>query len=284
MTGSHLGVGSEDTWQVESSGLMMVEFEITELEKRLGDVISEKRRKAISYTVLTILCTPAFVLLGSLVIFFVMARIFRIAQYNIDAKGLYAGFNIFLALIFILMLVYSNSLNTLREFVKLWVAVVIVFVLLLFLTHATNLPEWIPILYGFFYIILCIVVLGLLGLIQMGQFERDKKNSVGEFLSVFLALFGFIADSYGEILYRSWLWFPPKSEEIRLGAWILNQLATEKTLPLDAQSVPKRILKMLIRLNLVKVRDSKLKLTLKGKDFMRVKFFDGTRLRSQVDG
>ena len=178
----------------------MSELEITQVEKRLADVISEKRRKAISYTVLTVLCTPAFVLLGSVVIFFVMAHIFRIAHYDINTKGLYAGFNIFLAVIFILMLVYSNSLKTLREFDKLWLVVVIVFFLLLFLTHATNLPERIPILYAFIYIILSLVVLGLLGLVQMEQSERAKMSPVGEFLSVFLALFGFIADSYGEIL------------------------------------------------------------------------------------
>ncbi|MBN2314949.1 MAG: hypothetical protein JXM79_13540 [Sedimentisphaerales bacterium] len=248
----------------------MSELEITQVEKRLAGVICEKRRKAISYTVLTILCTPAFVLLGSLVIFFVMAHIFRIGQYNIGARGLYAGFNIFLALIFILMLVYSNSLNTLREFSKLWLVVVIVFLLLLFLTNATNLREQIPILYAFIYIILSLGVLGLLGLVQMGQSERDKKSSVGEFLTGFLALFGFIADSYGEILYRSWLWFPPKPEEIRLGVWILCQLAMEKTLSLDAQSVPKRILNMLIRLKLVQVKNRKLKLILKGRDFLRI--------------
>lgn len=103
----------------------MSELEVAQIEKRLADVIDEKRRKAISYTLLTILCTPAFVLLGSLVSLLVLA-------------------------------------------------------------------------------------------------------------------------------------------------WILCQLAIEKTMPLDAQSVPKRILNMLVRLKLVQVTDRKLRLTLKGQDFIGV--------------
>src|SRR4030067_3525649 len=106
--------------------------DIAQVEQRLAVVISESRRKPITYTVLTVLCTPAFVLLGSLVILFIMAHIFRIANYNIDARGLYTGFNIFLAGILILMLRYSNSPETPREFDKMWLTAVIVFLLLLF--------------------------------------------------------------------------------------------------------------------------------------------------------
>jgi hypothetical protein len=83
-------------------------------------------------------------------------------------------------------------------------------------------------------------------------------------------LSGFIASSYGEITRYSWLWFPPKPDEIRVGAWLLGKLALEKTMPLDACSVPRPILNMLIRLKLVRVRNRKLKLTLKGRDFMGV--------------
>ncbi|OHB72937.1 MAG: hypothetical protein A2Z25_24800 [Planctomycetes bacterium RBG_16_55_9] len=112
------------------------------------------------------------------------------------------------------------------------------------------------------------MVLGLLGRVQMEQPERDETSRVGAFLSLFLALFGFIADSYGEITRGSWLWFPPKPEEVRLGAWLLCKLALEKTMPLDVRSVPRRILNMLCRLKLVQVTDRKLKLTIKGSDFV----------------
>ena len=248
----------------------MTELDITQVEQRLAGMINEERGKAISYTVLTILCTPAFVLLGSLVIFFVMARIFRIGDYDLGARGLYTGFNIFLAGILVLMLRYSKSPETPREFDKMWLAALIVFLLLLFLTHATSLPERILAPYAVIYVILSLVVLGLLGHVQMEQPERDETSYVGAFLSGFLALFGFIADSYGEITRYSWLWFPPKQEEVRLGAWILCQLAIEKTMPLDSQSVPKRILNMLSRLKLVQVTDRKLKLTFKGQDVLGV--------------
>ena len=40
--------------------------DIGQVEQRLAAVISKERRAAISYTLLTVLCTPAFVVLGSL--------------------------------------------------------------------------------------------------------------------------------------------------------------------------------------------------------------------------
>lgn len=248
----------------------MSELDIRQVEQRLAEIIRVERREAISYTVLTILCTPAFVLMGSIVIFFVMAHIFRIGRYNIDARGLYTGFNIFLAGMLILVLRSSNPPEDPREFDKAWLSAVVVFLLPLLLTHATGLPERFPILYAIVYIILSLVVLGLLGRVQMEQPEKDETSHIGAFLSGFLALFGFIADSYGEITRNSWLWFPPKPEEIRLGAWLLCKLKVEKTMPFDAHLVPRRILNMLSRLKLVQVTDRKLKLTFKGQDFMGV--------------
>lgn len=248
----------------------MTELDIEQIERQLSIVISEKRREAIGYTVLTVLCTPAFVLLGSLVFLLVLAYVFRFVDYDVDARGLYTGMNIFLAGMLILVLRSSNPPEDPQDFDKTWLAAVIVFILPLLLTHATGLPQRVPVLYAIVYSLLAFVVLGLLGRIQIEQPGRDETTEKGIFLSFILALSGFIAESYGEITHYSWLWFPPKPEEVHLGAWILCQLSIEKTMPLDAHSVPRRILNMLIRLKLVQVTDRKLKLTFKGKDFLGV--------------
>jgi hypothetical protein len=247
----------------------MTELDIAQVEQRLAVVISDSRRKAIGYTVLTVLCTPAFLLLASLLFLLVLAYVFRFVDYDVDARGLYMGINIFLAGMIILVLKASNPPEDPHDFDKTWLAAVIVFILPLFLTHATGLPERIPVLYAIIYSVLAFVVLGLLGRVQMEQPARDPTSGENAFLSFILALSGFIAMSYGEITRGSWLWFPPKPEEVRLGAWLLCKLAIEKTMPLDAQSVPKRILNMLVRLKLVRVMDRKLRLTLKGQDFVR---------------
>lgn len=246
----------------------MSELEITQVEKRLEEVINQKRRKAISYTVLTVLCTPAFVLLGSLVILFVLIYVFQFTDYNVTVRGLYTGVNIFLAGMIILVLRCSNPPENPHDFDKAWLAAVIVFLLPLLLTHATDLPERIPVLFAIVYSLLAFVVLGLLGHVRMEPPIREETGGGIMFQSFILALSSFIASSYGEILYNSWLWFGLKPEEVRLGAWILCQLGIEKNMPLDSQSVPRRILNMLIRLKLVRVKDRKLRLTMKGRDFM----------------
>ena len=248
----------------------MAEPDIAQIEQRLAVVISESRSKAISYTVLTILCTPAFVLMGSLVLLGVLAFIFRIASFEINARGIYLGMNIFLAGMIIFVLKFSNPPDDPHEFDRTWLSAVIVFLLPLFLTHATGLPERIPVLYTIIYSILAFVVLGLLGRVQLEQPARDEAERNNAFQSFALAVFGFIADSYGEITRNSWLWFPPKPEEVRLGAWLLCKLAFEKTMPFDTRLVPARILNMLTRLKLVQITDRKLKLTLKGRDFLRI--------------
>lgn len=242
--------------------------DIGQVEQRLAAVISKERRAAISYTLLTVLCTPAFVVLGSLGILLIMAHILRFTNYNIDARGLYTGFNIFLAGMLILVLRCSNPPEEPHAFDKAWLAAVIVFILPLLLTHATSLPERIPVLYLVVYIILSFVVLGLLGHVQMEQPARDETSREDAFLSVILALFGFIAMAYGEITRSSWLWFPPKPDELRIAAWVLCKLAVERTTLPEARSVHRRILNMLSRLKLVQERDRKLRITLKGQDLV----------------
>jgi hypothetical protein len=57
-------------------------------------MISEERREAIGYTLLTVLCTPVFVLLASLVALLILAYVLHFADYDIDARGIYTGINI----------------------------------------------------------------------------------------------------------------------------------------------------------------------------------------------
>jgi hypothetical protein len=80
----------------------------------------------------------------------------------------------------------------------------------------------------------------------------------------------FIATSYGEISRGSWLFFPPKANEIRIGAWILCRLAMENTWRLGNRSKQRRVLSILARLKLVKMTDNKLRLTPKGRDFVNL--------------
>jgi hypothetical protein len=238
------------------------------VEQRLTAVIATERGKAIRSTLLIVLCTPAFVVLASLVGFLVLAYVLRFADYDIDARGIYTGMNVFLAIMLISVLRQSNPPEEPHEFDRMWLAAAIVFILPLGLNHGTGLPEQVPVLFAIVYAIFAFMVLGLLGQVQIEQPAKDEGNSEKAFMSFLLALSSFITTAYGQMLHNSWLWFPPEPDELRVAAWILCKLAIEKGTTLETRSVPKRVLTMLFQLKLIQLTERKLELTLKGEDLV----------------
>lgn len=82
--------------------------DIRQVERCLVVVLKKKRREAIGYTVLTVLCTPTFVVLASLVALVLLGGVMRYADYDVDARGIYTGINVFLAYMMVFVLRYSN--------------------------------------------------------------------------------------------------------------------------------------------------------------------------------
>lgn len=242
--------------------------DILPVEQRLAAIIKEERHEAIGYTILTVLCTPVFVVLGTLAVLILLAYMFQFANYDIDVRGIYTGTNIFLASMIIFVLRCASPAEEPRAFDGTWLAAVVVFILPFTLTYATGLPERFPVLFAVVYAVLGFVVLGLLGNVQIEQPARDEAYRQNAPASLILLVCGFVADAYGEITRRSWLWFPPQPDELRIAAWILCKLSIEKTSPMEARSVSRRVLNMLLRLKLVHEKDRKLQLTLKGHDLV----------------
>jgi hypothetical protein len=74
------------------------EPDINQVEQRLAETLKKEHREAIGYMVLIVLCTPAFVVLASLMGMFILFFVLGHSHYNIDAAGIYTGINIFLAI------------------------------------------------------------------------------------------------------------------------------------------------------------------------------------------
>lgn len=246
----------------------MNEPDIRQVEQRLAAVISKERREVIGYTLLTVLCTPAFVVLASLAGMFILFYVFRYSDYHIGAIGIYTGVNIFLAYMLMFVLMRSNPPEDPNEFDNTWLAGVVVFLFLILLTYATSLRIRFPLFFGILYSLLGFLVMGLLGHVQINKPVTDDSSSENQFLSLLLAIAGFIAMAYGEIAHGSWLWIPPNPDEVRLAAWILCKLAVEIPAPFDSRLAPRHILNLLSRLKLVHMTEGKLKLTLKGADLV----------------
>ena len=245
----------------------MNEPDTKKVEQRLVAVLNKERQKAIAYTVLTVLCTPAFVAIVSMMALLLVIIVMK-EGWDGGASAVYTGINIFLASMIVVVLRYSNPPEEPHEFDNRWLAAVGVFLFLLILMYATEFREQFPVFFGIVYAVVGFLVMGLLGQVQINRpFRKDFEREPVSFL---LAVSNFIVSSYGEITHGSWLWIPPKQDEIRVCAWILCKLAVEGAWPLDSRMEQRRVLSILARLKLVKVTQNKLELTEKGLDFVRM--------------
>ena len=247
----------------------MKEFDYKEVEKRLAVSIGKQRKEVIGYTVLTLLCTPVFVVIASVMVFLIFAFLFRQNyEFFLSASAIYTGLNIFLASMIMFVLRYSNPPEEPHEFDLGWLAGVVLFIALLIFTYVTNYQQELPVFFGIVYTVTGFLILGLLGSAYMNNPVPEESNAENAFLSLLLLVSAFIAMSYGEITRGSWLFFPPKPDEIRICAWILCKLAMENTWRLGNRTEERRVLSILARLKLVKMTQNKLRLTPKGRDFV----------------
>ena len=242
--------------------------EMGQVEKRLAVVLEKERRDAIGYAVLTVLCTPFFVVLMSLAVMLMIAVIFQHADYDMNAKTFYTCINMFLGSMAVFVMRCSNPPENPHEFDLTWLAGVGVLLGLLFVTYATPFLDKAPCLFAAFYTIVGFLILALFGRVYMKIPVTQDAGSEDMYRSLPLVIFGFVAMAYGEIASSSWLWIPADEDKIRIAAWILCKLALEGSWPLDSRSADRPILDLLFRLKYIQVKDDKLQLTLKGQDFV----------------
>ena len=248
----------------------MKEPDYKEVENRLAAVIDKQRKEVIGYTVLTLLCTPVFVVIASVMVFFIFALMSQNHEFFLSASAIYTGLNIFMGSMIIFVLRYSNPPEEPHEFDIGWLAAVGFFLVLLILTYSSGFQAQFPVIFGIVYAVMGLFILGLLGSAYMNNPVPEESNTEKPFLSLLLLVSAFIAMSYGEIFRGSWLFFPPKPDEIRVSAWILCKLALENTWRLGSRTEERRVLSILAQLKLVKMTENKLRLTPKGRDFVNL--------------
>ena len=242
--------------------------EMRQVEKRLAEVVERERRGAIWFTVLTVLCTPFLVLLAGFVALGLVCFIADQADYEISIKGIYTCVNLFLAGLVGFVSRYSDPRDREFELDPTLLAGVVVLLALLYLTYFTSLMDSRPRLFGVVYTCVAFLVTGLLGHVYMKVPVAVDFTDENPFKLIGLAVFGYIAMSYGQIVTGSWLWFPPDANEICVAAWILCKLAADEDGSFEVRSAEKRILNLLSRLKLIQIRGSELQLTLRGQDFV----------------
>jgi hypothetical protein len=266
----------------------MEQPDIESVTRSLQVVLQKERREALVYTLLTVLCTPAFVAIASLVIACAAVYFLRRSIGPIDrAMAMYTGVIIFLAWAIASVPVNAQRSPTGFAADRTWRAGVAVFLVLLVITYATPLHEHHPLLFGAAYVALSLLALGLAGQTQLNHPPPDvlRDYPAPEILRHYsrpdilrqapriegfpLAVAGFVVAAYGELLSASWLWVPPKPHEVRLAARVLCRLAAESDRPLAPDTAGDRVVRLLFRLRLIEVAQRQLRLTPKGLDFLR---------------
>lgn len=252
---------------------LIKEPDIKEVEKRLAVIIGKQQKEVIGYTLLTLLCTPVFVVMAGFVILLTFAYLAyfstnRDIENFLSASAIYTCLILFLGYMIIFVLRYSNPPEEPHEFDSGWLGGVTLFIALVIFTYATDFQQNHPAFFGIVYTATGFLILGLLGSAYMNNPVPEESNEENILLSLILSVSALIAMSYGEIFRGSWLFFPPKPDEIHVSAWILCKLAMGNTWRLGNRTEERRVLSILARLKFVKMTENKLKLTPKGWDFV----------------
>jgi hypothetical protein len=246
----------------------MNELDIDTVTGHLDAVLAKERREAMTYTIAIVLCTPAFVVMGALFAAFVAAYVISHSpqRFDLDATTFYTALNVFLAYMIAATMKSGGASSEDFRFDKMWVFGAVQFVVLLILTYATSLPQQQPGLFGVTYTIVGFLVLGFVSQVLAPDYGAQNDDPR---VATTLAIPNLITSAYRELLSASWLWFPPKPDEIRIAAMVLCRLAAEPDRPLNADIVEKPIVTLLSRLKLVQIKDQQVQMTPKGIDFLR---------------
>jgi len=247
----------------------MREPDIDEVTRRLEAVVGRKRHKAMEVTLLTALCTPAFVVAGALFVGCVAAYVFYESprRFDLDATAFYTAVNGFLAYMVVMTMRGPGMSVEDFRFDRMWVIGALLFVVLLLLTYATSLPQQ-PALFGIVYAVLGFLVLGFVSQALPPDYTIRNDDPTSDTVAITLAIPNLIALAYRELLSASWLWLPPKPHEVRIAARLLCALAADRDNALRQEAVEERIAILLSRLKLIRTQDRQLHLTPEGLDFL----------------
>ncbi len=226
----------------------MEQPDIEGVTRDLEAVLQKERREALVYTLLTVLCTPAFVAVASLVIACAALYFLRRSIWPIDcAMAMYTGVIIFLAWAIASVPANAQRSPTGFEPDRTWLAGQ---------TQLNHPPPDVLRHYPPPDILRHYPRLDVLR--QEPRIEGFPP-----------AVAGFVVAAYGELLSASWLWVPPKPHEVRIAARVLCRLAVESDRPLGADAVENRVVRLLFRLRLIEVAQQQLRLAPKGLDLLR---------------
>lgn len=245
--------------------------DIETVERRLAAVLARERRDAMAYMVLTVLATPVFVTMAALVVTamagFLLSRVPGVEIR--DAVAFYTAANAFLGYMIVFVLFSGRRAVDEFPFQAAWIAGVALSGVLLAATYVTPLPQSHPVGFALAYAMGGLVVLGLIGQVKLPDDITQMPEGENFFLALILAVSGFIVTAYGQIAGSSWLWVPPKADEVRLGAWLLCKLTADPDRALSSDAVQGRIVGILVRLKLIGVTEAGAALTHKGLEFIR---------------
>jgi hypothetical protein len=247
----------------------MKEPDLENVTGRLEVVLVKERREALTYTLLTVLCTPAFVAISSQAIAGAVLWVMHESDYRIgSAWAIYTGMIVFLA--WALAFVTANLHHSLETFTldRTWLAGAVVFLVLLVLTYATPLQDTSPAFFGFVFVVFSFLVLGLVGQAQINHPPANPLGHAPDPRVFILVVSGFVVSAYGELFSASWLWVPPRPHEIRIAARLLCRV--------------RRIVHLLSRLKLIELADQQLHLTSKGLDFVRAAAKEREYIRREI--
>ena len=252
-------------------GVDVSEADVDKVTKCLAGTLERRRREAIAYAILTVLCTPVFVVIAGLTVAALVAVLLQRSASGVesDAMAFYTAANGFLGYMIVFVLTRSQESRGLFEFHSAWIAATSIFIGLILATYLTAQPEMRPVAFGVLYACGGLLILGLLGQVPLPLCDSPNCVERDGFFSCVLAVSEFIVSAYGDIFSSSWLWRPPEAGRIQLAGLFLLRAAEDGRDPPREDLVDGRTLDLLCRLKLVEIEEHEVRLTFRGQEFLR---------------
>jgi len=135
--------------------------DIEKVTQQLEAMLQSERRQAMLYTLLTALCTPAFVMIACASLVILVCWVFWDRWYELDNIAFFTSLNVLLASVLVVAAKPHDIARGQFPFDGTWVAGVILLLLLLFLSYGTALPQQRPGLLSLLYGVGGFLMLGL---------------------------------------------------------------------------------------------------------------------------
>lgn len=264
------------------------------LRFELRAILDKERHDAVVFSLLTVILTPVFIILGVILI---MYALIYVDLPLIDHLGyrlsIVTGVNLAIGFMVVSCLLTPKARDNKSQFDILWVAIALgFFCMLLILSYETSLAQSNPPLFWLIYLLLAFSLLGCIGhayeprddhylgmkqgpaIVDNPFTIKDDIDRAHFYLGFALSMSCLVLESYASIFGSTWLWRRLKEPELSVAVALLTALSVndaacaKSSLHSLNKSSALNLVRTLVKLEMIEIKNGFPRLCGKGREFL----------------